>query len=100
MDLREKFEDAILDASGRINDSTEWRSDYLCKPTVMEDLLDKLTCHVGVEFSGQFSGLVMAIDHWSKQAGEKVTCVDCLCRFTCEFAWDPYNTDGDCLAEK
>ncbi len=30
----------------------------------------------------------------------KLTCDDCEFRFTCEFAGDPYNTDGDCLAEK
>lgn len=28
------------------------------------------------------------------------TCDDCPARWTCEWAFDPYNTDGDCLAEK
>ncbi len=30
----------------------------------------------------------------------KLTCDDCPLRFTCEFAADLYNTNGDCLAEK
>lgn len=30
----------------------------------------------------------------------KFTCDDCGARHDCEFAFDPYNTDGDCLAEK
>ena len=29
-----------------------------------------------------------------------LTCDDCPHRFTCEFAGDLYNMDGDCLAEK
>lgn len=28
----------------------------------------------------------------------KLTCDDCPMRFTCEFAADLYNTNGDCLA--
>ncbi len=28
------------------------------------------------------------------------TCDDCPSRRTCEWAFDVYNTDGDCLAEK
>lgn len=31
---------------------------------------------------------------------EKFTCDDCPAVRTCGFAFDPYNTDGDCLAEK
>ena len=30
----------------------------------------------------------------------KLTCDDCKYRFTCEYAGDFYNTDGDCLAAK
>jgi hypothetical protein len=30
----------------------------------------------------------------------KFTCDDCGARFTCLLAFDAYNTDGDCLAEK
>lgn len=30
----------------------------------------------------------------------EVTCQNCPINDTCEFAFDPYNTDGDCLAEK
>lgn len=29
-----------------------------------------------------------------------ITCADCALNDECEFAWDFYNTDGDCLAEK
>ena len=28
------------------------------------------------------------------------TCKDCAQRFTCHVAFDLYNTEGDCLAEK
>lgn len=28
------------------------------------------------------------------------TCEDCGARHTCPFSMDPYNTNGDCLAEK
>lgn len=31
---------------------------------------------------------------------EEFTCHGCPSAGTCEFAWDLYNTDGDCLAEK
>lgn len=31
---------------------------------------------------------------------ESFTCDDCSARKTCDFAFDSYNTDGDCLAEK
>ena len=31
---------------------------------------------------------------------EDLTCNGCLGREECEFADDPYNTDGDCLAMK
>ena len=30
----------------------------------------------------------------------KFTCDTCSARFKCELVFDPYNTDGDCLAEK
>jgi len=29
-----------------------------------------------------------------------LTCTDCDAKETCPFAFDPYNTHGDCLAEK
>lgn len=31
---------------------------------------------------------------------DKFTCDECGARQTCDFAFDVYNTDGDCLAEK
>lgn len=31
---------------------------------------------------------------------EDTTCWDCTSKDTCEFAFDAYNTNGDCLAEK
>ena len=37
----------------------------------------------------------------SRQEGVRLlTCHTCLSNKTCEFAFDPYNTDGDCLAIK
>lgn len=34
------------------------------------------------------------------RAVEEYTCRLCAARFTCALAFDGYNTDGDCLAEK
>lgn len=31
---------------------------------------------------------------------EDFTCYNCPTMLNCEFAWDLYNTNGDCLAEK
>ena len=31
---------------------------------------------------------------------EDITCETCTDRDSCVYAYDPYNTDGDCLAEK
>ena len=31
---------------------------------------------------------------------EELTCFTCRDNSTCPYAWDDYNTDGDCLAEK
>lgn len=31
---------------------------------------------------------------------EEFTCDECGAAPTCPYAFDPYNTDGDCLAEK
>ena len=31
---------------------------------------------------------------------EEYTCYDCPEKHTCEWAWDDYNTQGDCLATK
>lgn len=37
---------------------------------------------------------------WPLPAGVVFTCDDCASAPECEFVFDPYNTDGDCLAEK
>lgn len=31
---------------------------------------------------------------------ESLTCHRCDVCLTCDWAWDPYNTDGDCIADK
>lgn len=31
---------------------------------------------------------------------ESFTCDDCAARFGCSYAFDPYNTEGDCLGRK
>jgi hypothetical protein len=31
---------------------------------------------------------------------QDTTCWNCSDNGTCPWAWDPYNTDGDCLADK
>jgi uncharacterized protein (UPF0212 family) len=30
----------------------------------------------------------------------RVTCHDCSDKYDCDYAWDAYNTNGDCLASK
>lgn len=42
---------------------------------------------------------------WFDAVGEelhpdRITCKGCPSNDTCEYAFDGYNTDGDCLAEK
>lgn len=34
------------------------------------------------------------------EENREVTCENCAHNANCEFAFDPYNTDGDCLAIK
>lgn len=38
----------------------------------------------------------------NRESPKEITCDDCLLetKITCPFAYDPYNTDGDCLAMK
>ena len=31
---------------------------------------------------------------------DRFTCDACICNDECVYSFDPYNTDGDCLAEK
>ena len=31
---------------------------------------------------------------------EEYTCYECEARGSCDLAWDEYNRDGDCLADK
>jgi len=65
----------------------------------MERAIDKLDKRI-TELEQQLETANMAIKHWSEACGEKVTCVECNQRNTCSLAWDLYNTNGDCLAEK
>jgi hypothetical protein len=37
---------------------------------------------------------------WEKLKPEDYTCCECSRRYDCEFAFDDYNTNGDCLREK
>ncbi len=39
-------------------------------------------------------------DHEPPDPPTKYTCDDCPAAATCNYAFDDYNTDGDCLAEK
>lgn len=48
----------------------------------------------------QLNQAEQAIRYWAGGVGETVTCLECGIRDQCGFAWEPYNTDGDCLAEK
>jgi hypothetical protein len=42
----------------------------------------------------------MSTEHLEEGAPETFTCDDCGARYKCTFAFDWYNTDGDCIAEK
>ena len=42
----------------------------------------------------------MNTDNYDNIPDEDYTCFTCPEKETCPFAFDPYNTDGDCLAEK
>ena len=35
-----------------------------------------------------------------EQINKKCTCTNCPINDTCMYAWDDYNTNGDCLLEK
>lgn len=39
-------------------------------------------------------------EHLGLEEGVVFTCDGCSAAHDCEFVFDPYNTDGDCLAEK
>jgi hypothetical protein len=39
----------------------------------------------------------LAVADWGEL---RFTCDECPAKSTCEFAFDPYNIAGDCLAEK
>jgi hypothetical protein len=41
----------------------------------------------------------MEEEGWASKL-EDFTCHDCDARATCPFAWDMYNTNGECLEEK
>lgn len=38
--------------------------------------------------------------HFEKWVKERSTCKDCKSSNSCEWAFDAYNSDGDCLAAK
>jgi len=42
------------------------------------------------------------IEYYNKRGidVDSLTCIDCEGNEDCEFAFDPYNTDGDCLRMK
>lgn len=40
------------------------------------------------------------VEEPSEGEKEYMTCHRCSEKDVCEYAWDPYNTDGDCLASK
>ena len=43
---------------------------------------------------------IMEADGLLVPSKEVLTCSKCPRVDTCDLAWDPYNTDGDCLANK
>lgn len=47
----------------------------------------------------RFLSLPLVVGRWWLSRG-KSTCEECPLRRTCVYAFDPYNTDGDCLLDK
>lgn len=43
---------------------------------------------------------VEAVFEQTEKQKEQHTCNECTAQDTCEYAWDNYNTNGDCLASK
>jgi hypothetical protein len=46
------------------------------------------------------SGLVEVDEDGKLMKAQSFTCYQCDANFDCKYAWDWYNTNGDCLAEK
>ena len=44
--------------------------------------------------------ILPSMDGWFKHKLSWITCTTCPEQMTCAFAFDQYNTNGDCLAEK
>ena len=42
----------------------------------------------------------LALQQLGLSVDVNITCSTCACNDNCEYAWDLYNTDGDCLALK
>lgn len=42
----------------------------------------------------------LAKDGINVPSKEAMTCAQCVCADDCPYAWDLYNTEGDCLADK
>lgn len=42
----------------------------------------------------------LSTSHVERGPPSEFTCDGCGARYTCEYVFDWYNTDGDCLAEK
>ncbi len=103
MSLRNQIERAIESTSDGIHTSQDWWAglDGTLAKTPIEHLLDSIMLHIDKHLEQQTIGMQMAIRHWSKLGCDAdVTCLGCSARNVCELAWDPYNTDGDCLMEK
>lgn len=51
-------------------------------------------------FKSLFANLQTEKDIPYEPKDEELTCFKCSLKDKCEYAFDPYNTNGDCLAEK
>lgn len=78
--------------------------------SVANTLFIALNVHHGlwsqaVLFTGYLIISIVGLVKWSQKpshevARENTTCSTCRLNYLCKFAWDAYNTGGDCLAEK
>ncbi len=66
---------------------------YCCGLGVLRKLRGKDKCPY-------FLLLIKDVERSLEPEPHETTCVDCNRRHSCNFAWDAYNTNGDCLAEK
>ena len=60
-------------------------------------------CEFAANSRADIPRLLDTVEHWKGRAetmGSAFTCTDCDQMEACPYAWDGYNVNGDCLANK